>query len=106
MRFYNKQHQFYAGIDLHARNMFVCIIDSSGTIVFHKNMDANPEHLQRAVEPYKHDIVIGLECVFTWYWIADYCEDHGIPFILGHALSMEAIHGCVRFLESVLFFPR
>ena len=93
MRFYNKQHQFYAGIDLHAREMFVCIINSDGTILFHKNMKADPTHLLRAIEPYKEDIIIGVECVFTWYWIADFCEDNNIPFILGHALYMKAIHG-------------
>ena len=25
MRFYKNQHQFYIGIDLHARNMYVCV---------------------------------------------------------------------------------
>ena len=34
MMFYKNQHQFYAGIDLHARQMFVCIIDSDGNILF------------------------------------------------------------------------
>ena len=38
MRFYKNQHQFYAGVDLHARQMFVCIIDSDGNTLFHKNM--------------------------------------------------------------------
>jgi len=27
MRFYTKHHQFYCGIDLHARTMYVCIMD-------------------------------------------------------------------------------
>ena len=31
--------------------------------------------------------------MFTWYWLADLCADEGIPFVLGHALSMKAIHG-------------
>jgi len=93
MRFYNKQHQFYAGIDLHARQMFICIIDSNGNTLFHKNMDADPSHLLRAIQPYKNDIIIGVECVFTWYWIADCCDNNSIPFILGHALYMKAIHG-------------
>ena len=31
--------------------------------------------------------------MFTWYWLADCCADHGIPFVLGHALYMKAIHG-------------
>jgi transposase len=26
-------------------------------------------------------------------WLADLCEDEGIPFVLGHALYMRAIHG-------------
>jgi len=93
MRFYNYQHQFYAGIDLHARKMYICIIDTDGKKIYHKNMDANPFQLKQALEPYKTDVIVGVECVFTWYWIADCCEDNGIPFVLGHALYMKAIHG-------------
>ena len=26
-------------------------------------------------------------------WLADRCEAEGLPFVLGHALSMRAIHG-------------
>ncbi len=51
MRFYNSQHQFYAGIDLHARQMFVCIINSNGQVLFHKNMDADPNRLLPAIKP-------------------------------------------------------
>jgi transposase len=45
------------------------------------------------IEPYLPDIVICVECIFTWYWIADFCEERDIPFVLGHALYMKAIHG-------------
>ena len=34
-----------------------------------------------------------MECVFSWYWLADLCADEGIPFVLGHALYLKAIHG-------------
>jgi hypothetical protein len=27
-----------------------------------------------------------VECIFTWYWLADLCAEQGIPFVLGHAL--------------------
>ncbi|MRG36267.1 hypothetical protein GH729_09530 [Shewanella sp. XMDDZSB0408] len=30
MRFYNNSHLYYCGIDLHARLLYVCIIDSKG----------------------------------------------------------------------------
>ena len=32
MRFYTKQHPFYCGIDLHARTMYVCILNQDGEI--------------------------------------------------------------------------
>lgn len=93
MRFYSNQHQYYAGIDLHARKMYICVLDSSGKNVFHKNMNADPTHLQSALTPFLPDVVVGVECVFTWYWMADYCQKNDIPFTLGHALYMKAIHG-------------
>ena len=31
--------------------------------------------------------------MFAWYWVADLCQAEGIPFVLGHALYMKAIHG-------------
>ncbi len=37
--------------------------------------------------------MVTAECTFTWYWLADLCEDHSITFKLGHALYMKAIHG-------------
>jgi transposase len=37
--------------------------------------------------------VVAVECMFTWYWLADLCAAEHIPFVLGHALAMRAIHG-------------
>ena len=33
MNFYTQQHKQYCGIDLHARAMYVCILDQAGTIL-------------------------------------------------------------------------
>jgi transposase len=93
MRFYTKQHKFYCGIDLHARSMYVCILDQAGEILLHQNMKASPEACLRAITPYRTDIVVAVECIFTWYWLADLCAREGIPFVLGHALYMKAIPG-------------
>ena len=93
MRFYTKQHPFYCGIDLHARTMYICILDQAGETLFHRNMPATPEALLKAIAPYHDQIVLAAECMFTWYWLADLCAEHGIPFVLGHALYMKAIHG-------------
>jgi len=93
MRFYTKQHQFYCGIDLHARSMYVCIVNKDGEVLVHRNMKAAPEAFLKAVAPYRDGLVVAVECIFTWYWLADLCAQEGIPFVLGHALSMKAIHG-------------
>ena len=93
MRFYNNSHPFYCGIDLHSRNLYVCIMNDNGETVIHKNIQADPDQLFRLVEPYIGNIVVGVECMHCWYWVADWCESHGIDFVLGHALYMKAIHG-------------
>jgi predicted NBD/HSP70 family sugar kinase len=66
MRFYNTQHQFYCGIDLHARSMYVCILNQDGEIVVHRNMKTDPDALLKVIAPYRADLVIAVECVFTW----------------------------------------
>ena len=94
MRFYTGQHRYYCGIDLHARTMYLCILDhESGKIVLHRNVRCEPGLFLQAIKPYRGDLVVGVECIFCWYWLADLCTREGIPFVLGHALYMKAIHG-------------
>ena len=42
MKFYTQQHKFYCGIDLHARSMYLCILNQEGEIVLHQNMKTDP----------------------------------------------------------------
>jgi transposase len=93
MRFYTKQHPFYCGIDLHARTMYVCVLNQDGEMLVHRNMPAGPEPLLKAVAPSRTDLVVCVECIFPWYWLADLGAREGMPLVLGHALSMKAIHG-------------
>ena len=94
MRFYTGQHRYYCGIDLHARTMYLCILDhEDGKVVLHRNLRCEPDLFLRAIEPFRDDLVVGVECIFCWYWLADLCTEHDIPFVLGNALYMKAIHG-------------
>jgi transposase len=93
MKFYSRQHQFYCGIDLHTSKMYLCVLDQGGNIRLHQNMKTTPAHFLLAIEPFREDVVVAVECIFTWYWLADLCEKEKIPFVLGHALYMKAIHG-------------
>jgi len=93
MRFYTQQHGYYCGIDLHARTMYVCIISQDGTVLVEQNIRARPAPFLELITPYRENLVVAVECIFTWYWLADLCDKEGISFVLGHALYMKAIHG-------------
>lgn len=93
MRFYTISHKYYCGIDLHTKMMYVCILDADANILIHKNIPTNGKAFLKLIEPYREDIVVGVECMFSWYWLADLCDEQGIKFILGHALYMRCIHG-------------
>ena len=73
--------------------MYVCILDQRGEILVHRHMKTDPDTFLQAVAPYRQGIVGAVECMVTWYWLVDLCADEGIPCVLGHALSMQAIHG-------------
>ena len=93
MRFYTQPHPFYCGIDLHARTMYVCILTQDGEMMVQRDMQASPDTFLKAIAPYRDGIVVAVECMFTWYGLADLCAPEGMPLVLGHALSLQAIHG-------------
>ena len=93
MRFYTRTHKHYCGIDLHARTMYVCVLSQEGVVLLHRNLPCNPEVFLAAIVPFREDLVVAVECIFSWYWVADLCTKEGIAFVLGHALYMRVIHG-------------
>jgi transposase len=73
--------------------MYVCSLDQAGEPLLPRNLQATPAALLKAIAPYREQIVMAAECLFTWYWLADCCAAQRIPVVLGHALDMQAIHG-------------
>jgi len=93
MRFYAETHEHYCGSDLHARTMEVCVLGAEGQVFLHRNLPCDPDVFLRAVSPYRDDLVVAAECIFTWYWLADLCARENLAFVLRHALYMKTIHG-------------
>ena len=62
MRFYTQTHAFYCGIDLHARWMYLCVLDQQGEVLLHRNLRACPEAFLKAIQPYRQDLVVAVEC--------------------------------------------
>jgi hypothetical protein len=69
------------------------ILDRAGEIVLHRHMKAAPAPCLKAMAPSREALVGWVACLFTWSWRAELWAQAGIPFVLGHALDMQAIHG-------------
>jgi len=93
MQFYKSQHRYYCGVDLHARQMYLCVLDAEGQKRVHRNMRNDEAYFLKLISPFREDLVVCCESTFNWYWLADLCAKEGIEFVLGHALYMRAIHG-------------
>lgn len=65
-----QQHQFYCGVDLHARNMYVHVLDAKGKTRFDQDLPAEPDVFLDALKPFRKNVVVGCECMFAWYWLA------------------------------------
>jgi hypothetical protein len=81
MRFYTRQHKFYCGVDLHARSMYVCVLDQEGNVLVSRNIASAPEPFLELIAPYREDVAVAAECMFTWYWLADVCARERLVFV-------------------------
>jgi transposase len=94
MKFYTSTTKYHCGIDLHSRQMYVCVMDSQGNKLLHMNIKNNDfAFFLKKIAPWRHDMTVCCECLFCWYWLADACEEAGLEFVLAHALYLKAIHG-------------
>ena len=92
-RFSTHPHQCSWGIALHARRMDVCIVSQEGERLVHRTMNAAPAPFLKAIAPDRDGLVVAVACLFTWDGLADLGAQEAMPFVLGHARSMKALHG-------------
>jgi transposase len=84
---------YFCGIDLHARSMFVTVMNKAGEVLFRRDMPNDFKVFLKYMQPYLGSLAVGVESTYNWYWLADGCRQAKIPFYLGHALYMKAITG-------------
>src|SRR5262245_29732408 len=58
MRFYTQPRRFYCGVHLHARTMYLCILDDQGRVVYDQNLPARADTFLAAVEPFRDGLVV------------------------------------------------
>lgn len=93
MRYAQVDTEYYCGIDLHSRSMYITIMDREGRIEFQRDMPNNFDIFKNYVNPFLPNMAVGVESSCYYYWLADACTEAGIEFYLGHAYYMKAING-------------
>ena len=94
MKPYVLKTEYACGVDLHSRQMYVCIMDRDGNVLVHTNINGNNlDYFLKLIEPYKTNLTVACESTFNWYFLKDFCDLHNIEFIIGHVLYMKHIHG-------------
>lgn len=68
--------QLYAGIDLHASNNFIGVIDEKGKKVFKRKLPNHHEEILLALGRFQEEMVgVVVESTFNWYWLVDLLND-------------------------------
>ena len=79
MQFYTGQHRYYRGIDLHARQMYVCIVNQEGAILVHRNIKTDPTCFLELIAPYRDDLAVAVECITCRRWPSGRARNRSAP---------------------------
>ncbi|MDH3253985.1 MAG: IS110 family transposase [Acidobacteriota bacterium] len=86
--------RLYAGIDLHANNSYLAVIDETDELVEAKRLPNDIESVRRVLEPYRENLAgIAVESTFNWYWLVDGLEESGYKVHLVNTLAAQQYKG-------------
>jgi predicted NBD/HSP70 family sugar kinase len=52
MRYAQINSKYVCGIDLHARDMYACVMNEKGEILFHRNMRTDFDQFKKKMQPF------------------------------------------------------
>lgn len=84
----------YAGIDLHANNNYLGVVDGEGKRLFGKRIPNDPGMILEALDPVKKDLAGAVvESTFNWYWLVDLLMDEGYRVHLANPVKIQQYSG-------------
>lgn len=84
----------YAGIDLHATNSVIVVIDDADRVLYQKRLRNDLPLIVSALEPYRATLQgIAVESTYNWYWLVDGLMDAGYPVQLAHVPALPQYSG-------------
>ena len=83
-----------AGIDLHANNLVIGVINQDGTRLMHRKLDCSLEQVEEFLRPLKLRLQsMAVESTFNWYWLVDGLRAQGYPIDLANPAKIEQYSG-------------
>ena len=84
----------YAGIDLHANNNYLAVIDEADQLVEAKRQANDLTAIRSGLEPYRGSLAgIAVESTFNWYWLIDGLAEAGFEVHLVNTLAAKQYQG-------------
>lgn len=76
---------YYAGIDLHGNNLWLCVLDQEGRAVFEKRLPNDLGVVLEVLSRWSREVVsVAVESTFNWYWLVDGLKAAGYRVELVH----------------------
>ena len=86
--------KLYAGLDLHARNNYLGIIDSKDKRLFGKRLSNSMDVIKNALEPFRRELIgVVVESTYNWYWIVDGLQEADYRVHLANPSAIQQYEG-------------
>ncbi len=84
----------YCGIDLHARDHVVVVIDEKDRVILEKRQPNDVGATLRVLEGLRSELeAVAVESTFNWYWLVDGLEEAGYEVKLVNTSAVEQYKG-------------
>jgi transposase len=84
----------YAGIDLHANNSYLAVIDETDELVAARRYHNDLRLICKGLEPHREELVgIAVESTFNWYWLVDGLQESDYCVHLVNTLAAQQYQG-------------
>jgi transposase len=84
----------YAGIDLHASNNYLAVIDENDHRLYKKRLPNRVDEVVSALEPFRETLEgVVVESTYNWYWLVDGLQDNGYTLHLANPSAIKQYEG-------------
>jgi transposase len=84
----------YGGIDLHANNSVVVLLNEQDQVIYHRRLANHLPTILEPLAPYQADITgVVVESTYNWYWLVDGLMEAGYRVHLANPAAIQQYNG-------------